>query len=521
MVGPDYQRPQVKLQAQWLEATSRNVATQPAVQCAWWHQFNDPALDELVCRAYRQNLTLRVAALRILEARAQLAIARGLQWPQMQELFASVYGTQISGNAPNAAGLDGSFINYQAGFDATWELDLWGRFRRNVQAAQEQLGASVAEYDAALVSLVAEVARTYTVIRTNEVLIALALQNIRVQEDGLRMAQSRFRNGATTELDVTQARTQLESTRTTVPQLQLRLRQAENALCILLGEPPGSVVLPAAVAIPVTPAEAAVGLPADLLRRRPDVRAAELSAAAQAARVGVAQAELYPAFSLFGEIGLQTSSDGGVRSGNADLGNLFGANSVFYTFGPRVRWPILNYGQLTNAVRVQDARLQQLLTVYQNTVLSAAAEAEDAMTGFLRSQEAAGFAQQAVEAAARSLELANAQYREGAVDFQRVLDSQRALLREQNSLAESQASIATYWIALYKALGGGWELRQAQPLLPQDIQCQMRQRTNWGHLLPAEPLTSPASPCQPAAGTAEQGFQKPPSTSGGGAAGAK
>ena len=488
MVGPDYVRPKTKLEPHWLDASNKHVKNHRPLDYKWWKKFKDPELDKLIEQAYQQNLPLRVSALRILQARAQLAIAIGQQYPQSQELFANIYGQKLSSGNPLGTGLDSPFINYQGGFDAAWELDLWGKFRRDARAAGADLGSSEAEYDASLVSLEAEVARTYTTIRTYQRLLDLTRQNIKTQEQGLKIAQAQFRHGATTELDVTQARTLLESTRTTVPQLQTTLRQAENALCVLLGKPPGAIDLSQKKpGIPAPSIDVAVGVPADLLRRRPDVIAAEFSAMAQANRVGVAEAELYPAFSLVGNIGLQTTS----RSSGVTLGN-----SYFYQAGPSVSWPIFNYGRIKSAVRVQDAKLQQSLVTYQNTVLEAAREVEDALTGSLRAQEAAASAEKAVAAAQQSVKLSMVQYQEGAVDYQRVLDSERALLQEQTTLAQAHSDIATSRISLYKALGGGWQLRQGQPLLPEKTDHEMRQRTDWGDLLPAKAPQSPAT--QPA-----------------------
>jgi outer membrane protein TolC len=264
----------------------------------------------------------------------------------------------------------------------------------------------------------------------------------------------------------------------------------------LLGQPTGAVqaILDGSKGIPTAPVEVAVGVPNELLRRRPDIRSAELFAAAQCARIGIAKADLYPSFSLVGEIGLQSSSQGGMQSNGAHFDNLMDEDSVFYSFGPAVRWPIFNYGRIENSVRVQDARFQQLLVNYQNTVLKAAQEVEDTLTGFLKSQEATVFEQNSVIAAQRSVEIALVQYREGAVDYQRVLDTQRALLQEQDKLTQNRSSIATNLIALYKALGGGWELRQGQPRVAESTQGEMRKRTDWGKLLPPpSPLPPPAT----------------------------
>jgi outer membrane protein TolC len=227
-----------------------------------------------------------------------------------------------------------------------------------------------------------------------------------------------------------------------------------------------------------------------MLRRRPDIRSAELNAAAQCARIGVAKAELYPSFSLFGTIGLETTTVGGTTH------NLFSANSLFYQAGPRVNWPFFNYGRLSNAVRVQDARFQELLVSYRDTVLKAAQEVEDALVGFLSAQTALGFDQGAVKAAARSVELALIMYREGATDYQRVLDAQRSLLEQQQNLAQTSSAVATNLIALYKALGGGWELRGSQPIVPESTQNEMKARTSWGDLLsqPRAPETQQTPP---------------------------
>jgi len=500
MVGPNFVKPEGNLAENWSGEGDSRVMTQTAVDKLWWKAFNDPTLDQLIQLAYQQNLPLQIAGLRILEARARLGVAIGWQYPQQQEVFGGATGVGLSKNAANSFGSDRSFWDYQLGFDAGWELDFWGKFRREVEAAYADMLASVANYDDALVSLTAEVARTYTVIRTYEVLIEITSANAKVQEDGLTIAESRFRNGVTTELDVAQARTLFESTRSTIPQLQTGLQQAQNALSTLLGQPTGGVqkLLSEQKGIPTAPAEVSVSVPAELLRRRPDIRNAELAAAAQCARVGIAQTDLYPSFSLFGEIGLESSSDGGVRSGNADFENLWDADSFFYSFGPGVRWPIFNYGRIKNNVRIQDARFQQSLVSYQDTVLIAAQEVEDAMAGFLKAQETAVFEQNAVNAAQRSVEIAFVQYREGAVDYQRVLDTQRALLQEENNLAQARSSIATNLIALYKALGGGWELRKDQPIIPESTQAEMQKRTNWGRLLPAPPAPEPLNLPPPA-----------------------
>jgi NodT family efflux transporter outer membrane factor (OMF) lipoprotein len=479
-VGPNFTRPDVPVAQSWRTGGNPQLATQSAADSAWWRGFADPALDRLVELAYRQNLPLQIAGLRIVEARARLGIATGRQFPQLQVAVGRAEAIGVSENVATLAGGDRQYVDYQLGFDAAWEVDLWGKYRRGVEAEGASLLATVADYHDVLVSLTAEVARTYVTIRTFEVLIAQAQDNARIQEESLAIAQSRFRNGATSELDPTQAATLLESTRTTIPQLQAGLQQARNALGTLLGQPAGTIegLLAGARSIPRTPPQVAVGMPAEMLRRRPDIRAAELNAAAQCARIGVAKADLFPSFTLFGTIGLQASTGTA-----ATTHNLFSTSSLFYTAGPRISWPFFNYGRIQNGIRVEDARFQQLLVQYRNTVLRAAQEVEDALAGFLNYQQAQGYASNAVTAAQKSVEIAMVQYREGATDYQRVLDAQRSLLQQQNSLAQTTSSVVTNVIALYKALGGGWERRQQQPVVPEETQKGMKDRTRWGDLL--------------------------------------
>jgi len=501
-VGPKYTTPETSVPANNWTTSDSQISTQTAVDTSWWKSFNDPALDRLVELAYQQNLPLQVAGLRIVESRAQLGIATGSQYPQVQVVFGEAEAVGLSKNTANSplglpipagsnVSFNRNFLNYQIGFDAVWELDFWGKYRRGVESETASLLATVGDYYYGIVSLTAEVARTYVVIRTFEVLVELAQENIAVQEKGLQIAESRFRHGATSELDVTQATTLLESTRATLPRLQSGLQQSRNALATLLGQPTGTVeaLLNGPKVIPRAPAKVVVGVPAEMLRRRPDIRSAELTAAAQCARIGVAKADLYPSLTFFGSFGLQASDKGASA-------NLFSGDALYYSVGPRISWPFFNYGRIENSVRVQDARFEELLVGYRNAVLKAAQEVEDAMVGFLNDQKAVVFEQGAVKAAQRSVEISLVQYREGAVDYQRVLEAQRSLLQEQNSLTQSSSSVATNLVAMYKALGGGWQVRKDQPVIPQQMQDEMKDRTNWGDMLsePRDPETKKPSP---------------------------
>lgn len=477
-VGPDFQPPEASVQDNWIEKSDKRVSNKQMMS-NWWRTFKDPTLDRLVHLAAEQNLPVQIAGLRILEARAQLGIAIGQLFPQQQEGNGAATWNKLSEQAANRASLPKhAFADYSIGFDASWEIDFWGRYRRNVEAAEAQMSSSIADYDNAFVSLTAEVARTYVSIRTFEKFIEIARENVRLQKEGLQIAQARFREGATSELDVAQQRALLENTIASIPDLETGLQRAKNALSVLLGRPPGGMdkLLQGPRQIPSASPRVAVGLPAELLRRRPDLRRAEMNAAAESARIGIAEADLYPRFFLLGEIGVQAS----------DVGKIFAPGSLFLTTGPSFRWSLLNYGRIANNIRAQDARFQQTLVNYEDTVLKAAREVEDALIGFLKAQQRAASLQNSVKAAERAVELSFIQYREGAENFQRVLDAQTRLLEERNRLADTRSNIATNLVTLYKALGGGWEIRNGKPIVPEIMQAGMMNRTDWGNLLPAE-----------------------------------
>jgi NodT family efflux transporter outer membrane factor (OMF) lipoprotein len=488
IVGPDFIKPDAPVADQWLESHESTILSEQGDVSNWWTVFNDPTLDSLIEKAYQQNLTLQIAGIRILEARAQLGIAVGNSYPQAQQARVGLSHIELSDNQPNISGTaDTSYRDADIGFDVGWELDLWGRFKRGIQAADADLLTTIADYDDVLVSLTSSVASAYSLIRTFEERIAIAHKNVEIQQRSLKITNVRFENGATTELDVQQAKTLLLNTKASIPALQVGLQQSKHAISTLLGLPPGNLetLLEGESVIPSAASEIAVGIPAELLRRRPDIRRAELQAAAQSARIGIAEADLYPHFSLVGSIGLQSSD-----TFNSNLGDLFQLNSLEAFAGPSLTWDIFNYGRIKNNVRVQDARLQQLIVNYQNTVLEASREVEDALVGFLRAKEQVGFLSDSVDAAQRSVELALLQYRDGVADYQRVLDTQQALVAQQDLKTARQGDIATNLIAMYRALGGGWQIRQGKDFVPIETKEQMKQRTNWGELLESTPSDS-------------------------------
>jgi NodT family efflux transporter outer membrane factor (OMF) lipoprotein len=351
-----------------------------------------------------------------------------------------------------------------------------------------KLETTIASYDDILVTLTAEVARTYSIFRTLETLRVIAGDNVKIQEESLRIVETRFKEGDITELDVQQAKSLLQDTKATIPRIQVDLRQSKNGLAILLGMLPGELddILKTSKPIPTTPSEVGVGIPTELLRRRPDIRLAERQLAAQSALIGVAKADLYPHFSLFGSIGLQTSNADLTSAGfpgGSSFSDLWASDSVYFMGGPAISWNIFNYGRVKNRVRVQDARFQQLVVNYQDTVLKAAQEVEDAMVAFLRSRDEVKFLAESVKAATRAVELSMIQYEEGLVDYQRVLDTQRSQSQSQNLFTEAQGSVVLNFIALFKALGGGWQIREGKEFVPEETLKTMQERTDWGNLL--------------------------------------
>lgn len=482
-VGPDFEKPAVPVADTWLEADNENVDTSSTTYQDWWAVFEDPALSKLIDTSYRQNLSLQVAGLRVMEARAQLGIATGLKYPQSQSVGGGYAYSRSSINAPPLSnlpdnvlqGIDRSVGVWSASFDATWEADVWGKFARGVEAADANLAANMLNYDAVLVTLTGDVAALYTSIRTLQERLDFAYSNVKLQQKALGLANSRFKLGATSELDVQQARGLLYNTKSLIPVFLLNLERAQNTLSFLLGLPPSNLetMLGASRNIPTAPASIAVGIPADLLRRRPDVRAAEMAAAAQSANIGVSQAALYPSFALAGSLGLAGGSFSDLFDGGAATGFIM----------PFFKWDIFNYGRIKNNVRVQDARFEQAVTAYQNTALAAAKEVQDGLQGFLRTQEQVGHLKNAVTASARAAELAMAQYSQGATDYTRVLNTQTALLQQQDTLTAARGQVVSNLVATYKALGGGWQLREGSNYVSPELIDTMKIRTDWGELL--------------------------------------
>src|SRR5271157_1166425 len=489
-VGPNFTKPKATVSPAWLDADDWRVKTGPAEYRTWWKAFNDPVLDRLIDRAYQGNLSLRIAGVRVLEARAQLGIAIGRLYPQSQQVSGSLQDVGTSERSPLGALLGSSplprvnnLFDYwqdQVGVSASWEIDFWGKFRRAIESADANLLAAVADYDSALVSLTADVTNSYIAIRTIEKRLGIARQNVETQKESMKIAEDRFQYGMASRVDVEQAKTLLNDTSASIPALETQLRQAKNALSLLLGTLPSDLtdLLEGSSEIPVSPPEIVVGIPNELLRRRPDVRSAEYQAAAQSAQIGVAKADLYPSFSLTGMFGFLSTNVNDFK-----LSNMFDWSSRTFQYGPSIQWNIFNYGRITNNVRVQDARLEQLLIAYQNTVLKAHKEVEDALIAYLKAQERAEFLARSAAAAKTTLDLAIEQYREGLKDFTAVLIAQQSLLNEQDNLTNTLGNLSSNLVAVYRGLGGGWEIQEGRELVPRQITEEMAKRTNWGTLL--------------------------------------
>jgi NodT family efflux transporter outer membrane factor (OMF) lipoprotein len=410
MVGPNYQRPVVEVPDVWQEKSTAHVAEGEAPLQTWWGVFDDPKLTELIQRAQVSN--------------------------------------EPSENVAPIPELADPMNFFSVGLDASWELDVFGRIRSTIEAASAELGASVEDYRDVLVTLLSDVALNYIELRALQARINYAVANVRAQRDTLQITRDRFEAGLVSQLDITQAESNLANTEAQIPPLRAGLTGALNRLAVLLGETPGSLnaELSDTSDIPVPPETITVGLPAELLRQRPDVRRAERSLAAQTARIGIRTADLYPRFSLFGFLALE-STEGG---------DLFDSSSVTWGFGLPIRWNIWAGGRIRASIKVEEARTEQALLAYEQSVLRALEEVENAMVAYYQERLRRDKLVEAVVASERSVELVRTQYMAGLTNFQNVLDTQRSLFNQQDQLAASEGVLVQSLVALYKALGGGW-----------------------------------------------------------------
>ena len=477
-------RPDIAVDDQWPEYVHDEFQFVAQESVAWWQILDDPVLNELVELARQQNNNIKIAGLRVLEARAALGIAVGNQYPQTQVASGSATRIEASENNANTAAGDLSFNQFTVGVGASWEIDFWGRFRRGIESADANLLATLASYDDTLILLTAQVVDVYAVIRTAEEQLSIAKENLVLQQRSYDIVDVLYRYGESSELDVQQAETLLLSTKATIPGFQVTLRKANHALSTLLGMRPADMsAMLGEGNIPHVPKEILVGVPADMLRQRPDVRRAELAAMSQNAQVGIAKTNLYPSFSISGSLGLAAAGDTDTtRSGNSGIGELFNTDSLTYSVGPSFVWPFFNYGRIKNNVRVQDARLQQALIQYREIVIQAARDVEDAMTAYVGSQLQEVILRASVVSAKRSTELSMLRYKEGFADYQRVLNAQQALFAQQQRLVANKGEAMRSIAQVYRALGGGWE-NHNEPFVDNETRIEMEQRTDWGEML--------------------------------------
>lgn len=494
-LGPDYERPEVGWLDRWqfsVPGPAHAKADKRVDLQFWWQVFNDPVLSRLIETAHQANPSLLIAGLRILESRALLGIAGSNLYPQVQQANGAVSYVNTQQRGGSLPDDSQSLASYQLGFNLSWELDFWGRFKRGVESADASFFASIEDQQEIQVLVSAQVADLYFAYRTTQLRIGIARKNAAIQKRSYEITEKIFKSGGDSELDLQQAKTQYLVTLSTIPQLQIDLVKTRNALCALLGRAPGDLpeLSGEAKELPEIGEAAFPDLPAELLLRRPDVRAAASQVAAQSAQIGIAESDFYPAISLLGSIGWSGTSLGA----SPDIGSL--------AIGPALRWNLFDHGRISNNVRLQDARLQQLIENYQDTVLQAAREIDDAGVSVVKTAEKQALIAQAVDAAQRALDIANTRYREGYADFQRVLDAQRALFSQDESRLINHGIYLNSVVGLYKGLGGGWRVTPIGQLIPEDIRKQLEQRIDWGNLL-SVPLPSGGVYPQQTSGTSK------------------
>ncbi len=458
-VGPNYQPPKTATFAMWSSDLGGGLSATPVasktLEC-WWDVLKDPVLSDLIERARKGNLDVRQAEARLRASRAQRGVAKADQFPTLSA-NGSASRTRSSREAmvsnTGSSGPSLTANNFANSFDASWELDLFGGKRRSLEAASATLQATEEDLRDVLVSLFAEVALNYVEIRSDQTRIDITEANLAAQSEIYDITRWRREAGLTTQLDVDQARRSLETTRADIPSLRTDLAQAKYQLAILLGEQPGALeqVLAEPKPIPVVPAEVAVGVPADVLRQRPDVRSAERKLAAQTAQIGVAAAERYPKLKLSGSIGLEA----------LQYANLYTASARTAQGLVSAAWTLFDAGRIRQQIAVETAKQEQALSFFQATVLTALKDVESVLVAYANEQTRREALSEAVKSGQSAFDLARLQYSAGLVDFQTTLDTQRSLLSVQEQLAISDAEITSNLIRLYKALGGGWASRES------------------------------------------------------------
>lgn len=496
-VGPDFLGvDKINIPQEWKTKGKRN----DAYIAQWWKIFNDPILNNLVQTTYAQNLDLKSAGLRILQARAALGISESFVYPQVQTL---------SGNAARMHQNDTNFNTASVNFDLGWEMDIWGKYARNIEFSEANLYTSIASYDDIMVSVIAEVARNYINYRTSEERIAYLKRNIAIQERVTRMTEIQFNSGNVSELDMQQSRAQMYATRSKLPSLELAIIRARNAMAVLMGmnlkKVESMLRLPKKhndsigkyintknsfiqikeedknmLSISLTPTakfNPYNKVDAGILSKRPDIKVAEYQAHANSANIGSTMAGLYPSFSLFGNIGL--------ASNNATGQWISAGDALGVAIGPSFSWNIFQYDRIKDQIRLQDAIFEESLVNYNKKVLSAVSEVSDALNGYILTKKQQEENIQAVNATVRAFNISVIQYNDGLVDYERLLNTAESLTINQDLYAQIKGNLATNVILLYKALGGGWQMSQGKAYISEGMAAKMKKRIDWGRYLEA------------------------------------
>ncbi|HHP0459471.1 TPA: TolC family protein [Vibrio harveyi] len=516
-LGPDYVHPeQTALPSDWsLEKAAQDTQQSEQKLQQWWQQFNDPTLNQLVEMASQQNLDLEAAGLRIVQARSLLGISTGLQYPQVQT---------VSGNLARAYVNDQGVNNAVLSFDAGWEMDIWGKYARGIESAEAGYYASIASYHDIMVTITAEVARNYINYRTFQERILLSRRNIELQERVVNITQVQFDSGNVTELDVQQAKNQLFNTKAAQPSLEIAMKQSRTALALLLGVLPEDVekllqsdgfaqrmadyenqfkssgrkpALSGNDERSIVPRPPLLDnkVDANLVMRRPDLQVSEMQARAQSAQIGVAETALYPSFSLFGSIGIDSTVPDGSSFSFSD--------SLTMVVGPTFSWNIFQYGRVKNNIRFEDAKFQETLTNYNKKVLQAVNEVTNALEAYDLYLEQKSLRLQSVNSSIRAFNISMTQYENGQISFERLLNSVEKMTRAEDSYATIKGNVANQVVALYKALGGGWEAQTGKPFLSETVAKQMQDRSDWDGLLDEEERVLPPIRIEPSSDKAQ------------------
>jgi NodT family efflux transporter outer membrane factor (OMF) lipoprotein len=455
-VGPPYKTPPAQEYDEWTQNNDLHISDSEDDAASWSSVFEDPRLQRLIDMAIAQNYSLKTAAWRILEARAQLQIATGRFFPQTQQAFGSWESIRVSKNAPNARFADKIFRNALFGLIVSWELDFWGKYRSAIDSAEYIYQASETDYFGVQLILTSDIAKAYINLCTFIDISRVIQENIKLQRRSIQIITVRLEAGLVSELDLQQAQVLLSNTEAQLPIAEREIVNQKNALAVLLGTTPDEIscILDTEdLSIPFIPSTAVVGVPADLLCRRPDLIASRQLILSQTGIVGISEADLLPQISLFGVIGYDATYGNHLRSTNVNK-NFFSMNSLTYSYGPEFSWPILNYGRLTGRVDLEWARLQGMIQQYQNLVLKAYEEAENAMIAFIKAHEERTYLETGLQAALRAYALSQELYLEGLVDYERVLEAQRSLLAIQDLYTVNKGNIALFFVQIYQALGG-------------------------------------------------------------------